>query len=73
MKEMADKAHFWEKKRDHASEQFPNFHFSEGLFQIAIVLCSVAIIASLRAVLGMAVALGAAALVLMLNGFFLFY
>lgn len=63
----------WEHKRDHAQAQDPNFDYSTALFQIAIVLGSVAIVASRRPVLYASWALGAVALVLMLNGFFLLF
>lgn len=60
------------KARDRAQQQDPNFDYAEALFQIAIVLGSVAILATSRPVLIMSVVLGAVATVLMFNGFFLF-
>ena len=68
-KELADFATDLEHKRDHALAQDPNFDFSTALFQIAIVLGSVAIVAGARPILGVSVALGLVALVLMVNGF----
>ena len=44
-KELLAKAHEWEHTRDHARAQLPNFEYAEALFQIAIVLGSVAIVA----------------------------
>lgn len=70
--ELLAKARRWETARDRAEAQTPNFEYSEALFQIAIVLGSVAIVALspwLLLVSGIA-ALGG--FLLMLNGFFLF-
>ncbi|HLH22097.1 MAG TPA: DUF4337 domain-containing protein [Chloroflexota bacterium] len=61
----------WEAKRDRADAQHHNFDYSRALFQIAIVLGSVAILAVSRPVLWLALALGGGATLLMLNGFFL--
>jgi hypothetical protein len=36
--ELLAKAKLWERTRDHAAEQDPNFEFAAALFQIAIVL-----------------------------------
>ncbi len=58
-------------KRDVARRQDPNFDFAEALFQIAIVLASVAILANSRLVFKTSLAVGALAAVLMLNGYFL--
>jgi hypothetical protein len=66
------RAKYYEKHRDHAQLQIPNFEYAEALFQISIVLGSVSIVAAARWLLGLAVALGIIALVLMVNGFFLF-
>jgi uncharacterized protein DUF4337 len=71
-KELLAKAKEWEGRRDRASAQDPNFQFAAAFFQIAIVLGSVSIVASSRALLGVSAALVAAAVVLTLNGFFLF-
>lgn len=71
-KELRARAAHWESRRDHAEAQDPNFDYSSALFQIAIVLGSVSIIANSRGILGLSLILGAAAFLLMLNGFFLF-
>lgn len=71
-KQLAAQARSWEAKRDRAQEQDANFDYAGVLFQIAIVLGSVAILALSRPVLWIAVGLGGAATLLMLNGFFLF-
>ena len=47
-KELLVKAKEFEAKRDHAAERDPNFDFAEALFQIAIVLGSVSIVAASR-------------------------
>lgn len=70
--ELLAKAAVYEAKRDHATRQDPYFDFAEALFQIAIVLCSVSILSGARMLLGGSVAVGALAVVLMLNGYFLF-
>lgn len=62
-----------EHTRDHALKQDPNFDFSTALFQIAIVLGSVAIVSMFRPILGLSLAVGLVAAALMLNGFFLFF
>ena len=45
-KELMAKAKDWDAKRDHAAARLPNFEYAEAAFQIAIVLGSVAIVAS---------------------------
>lgn len=72
-KELSEKAKALTLQRDHAMQQDPNFDFSEALFQIAIVLASVAILSNSRKILYVALVAGALATVLMLNGYFLFY
>jgi hypothetical protein len=71
MKELTAIARDHEARRDRASEQQPNFDLAGSAYQIAIVLGSVAILSASRRLLGLCVALGAVATVLMLNGFFL--
>lgn len=61
----------YEKQREHAHAQEPNFAYAQALFQIAIVLSSVAIVASSRWLLYGGLALGVMALLLMLNGYLL--
>ncbi len=72
-KEISARATALEEERDHAQEQEPNFNYAEGLYQIAIVLGSVSIVAASGPLLGFALSLGALGTVLMLNGFFLFF
>lgn len=70
-KELSARAQALEAQRDRAMKQDTNFDFAEALFQIAIVLASVAILSYVRFVLKVALVLGVVATVLMLNGFFL--
>lgn len=70
-KQLTARAKDFETRRDEAAKRDPNFDFSEALFQIAIVLASVAILADSRLVLRISLAAGAAATLLMLNGYFL--
>lgn len=70
-KQLTARAKDFESQRELASKRDPNFDFSEALFQIAIVLASVAILAGSRMVLRLSLAVGAAATLLMLNGYFL--
>jgi hypothetical protein len=70
-KELMAKAKEWEHERDHAAAQLPNFEYAEALFQIAIVLGSVAIVALSPWLLGFSGILTAAALLLTINGYFL--
>lgn len=72
-KELSQKAIALTKQRDRAMEQDPNFDFSEALFQIAIVLASVSILATSRKILYVALVAGGLAALLMLNGYFLFF
>jgi hypothetical protein len=72
-KELSKKAQELTVQRDRAMRQDPNFDFSEALFQIAIVLASVAILATSRKILYLALVAGALASLLMLNGYFLFF
>ena len=66
------RATYWEAKRDHAQLQDPNFDYAIALFQIAIVLGSVGIVATSRPIVGLSLFLGTAATLLTVNGFFLF-
>ena len=72
-KELSKKAIDLTKERDRAMKQDPNFDFAEALFQIAIVLASVAILATSRKILYAALFAGSLAFVLMLNGYFLLF
>jgi hypothetical protein len=70
-KQLTARARDFESKREEAAKQDPNFDFSEALFQIAIVLASVSILATSRLVLRLSIVVGAVATLLMLNGYFL--
>lgn len=70
-KELIQRAKAHEAARNHAQAQDPYFDYSEALFQIAIVLCSVAIVAGSVPLLWIGGSLGIVATLLMLNGFFL--
>jgi hypothetical protein len=70
-KELMAKAKQWEKKRDHAALGIPNFEYAEALYQIAIVLGSVAIVASSVWLLGLSGVLATGGLLLTLNGYLL--
>jgi hypothetical protein len=72
-RELAARAADFAAQRDRAQLQDPNFDFSEALFQIAIVLASVSILATSRLIMKVSVAVGIVATVLMLNGYFLFF
>jgi hypothetical protein len=72
-KELSARAKDFADKRDRAQQQDPNFDFSEALFQIAIVLASVSILATSRLIMKVSIAAGIIATVLMLNGYFLFF
>ena len=69
--ELLAKAKTFEALRDHAIEQDPNFEFAEALFQIAIVLGSVSIVAASRMLLWACIGLAGLASLLSLNGFLL--
>ncbi len=70
-KELFDQAKGFEAERDRALRQDTSFDFAEALFQIAIVLASVAILSGSRLVLRLSLVVGGAATLLMLNGYFL--
>jgi uncharacterized protein DUF4337 len=70
-KELLATAKTWETRRERAARQDPNFDFSEALFQIAIVLGSVAIVAASRPLRRLSAVLAFLAFLLMLNGYFL--
>lgn len=70
-KQLKARAQHYEKLRDRAMQQDPNFDFAEALFQIAIVLASVSILALSPRILWVALALAVVAALLMVNGFFL--
>ena len=72
-RELTEKARVLEAKRVRYQRQDPNFDYAGALFQIAIVLASVSIVALSRPLLWLGLALGGVACLLMLNGFFLFF
>jgi hypothetical protein len=72
-KELLEKAKHWEAQRDHAAAQDPNFQFAAALFQIAIVLGSVSIVAASRPLLGLSAAVAVVATVLTVNGYLLLF
>jgi hypothetical protein len=72
-KELMARAKQYEQIRLRAQEQDPNFDYAEALFQIAIVLGSVAILATSRPVLRLSIGTGVLAVILMLNGYFLLF
>ena len=72
-KELLYRATFYENSRNHAELQVPNFHYAEALFQIAIVLGSVAIITRRKWIIWGILILGVVAAIMTANGFFLFF
>ena len=72
-KELTEKAQGFEAQRAHAGQQDPNFDYSQALFQIAIVLGSVSIVAAARWLLWLSLGMGLIAAVLMVNGFLLVF
>jgi hypothetical protein len=68
-KELLVRAKEFEKKRDHALKQDPYFDYAEALLQIAIVLISVSIVATLPWLAMVGGAVGAVGTVLMINGY----
>ena len=71
--ELLVKAQALEQRRDRAARQDPNFDYAQALYQIAIVLGSVSIVAASRRLLLLGVGLGVVATVLAVNGFFLLF
>lgn len=70
-KELLATAQQWEARRDHAAAQTPNFEYAEALFQIAIVLGSVAIVATSPWLLGLSGMLATGGVLFVLNGYLL--
>jgi len=68
-KELLLRAKEFEQKRDHALKQDPYFDYAEALLQIAIVLISVSIVATLPWLALVGGIVGAAAALLMVNGY----
>ena len=69
--ELLAKARALEARRDHTEKQLPSFELAQGLYQIGIVLGSVAIVAGARWLLWLGLGLGAGASLLLLNGYLL--
>lgn len=70
-KQLAAKARMFEAARARAEAQDSSFDYADALFQIAIVLGSVAILALSRKILGFSIAAGTLATLLMINGYLL--
>jgi len=70
-RELALRARAHEADRARAEQQDNNFDYAQAMFQIAIVLGSVSIVAVSRRLLLLCLALGAAGIALTVNGFFL--
>jgi Domain of unknown function (DUF4337) len=70
-KELLVRANQHEEERDHALRQDPYFDYAEALLQIAIVLISVSIIASLPWLAFFGGTIGLIGVLLTVNGFFL--
>jgi Domain of unknown function (DUF4337) len=70
-KQLMAKARDWEARRDHAALRLPNFEFAGALYQIAIVLGSVSIVAASRALVKFSGLVAILATLLMINGYFL--
>jgi shikimate kinase len=72
-KELMVRAKEHEANRDHAMKQDPWFDYAEGMLQIAIVLLSVSIVASVPALYWAGAVLGALGFLSTLNGYFLIF
>jgi Domain of unknown function (DUF4337) len=70
-RELLVSAKAWEAERNRAARQDPNFDFAEALFQIAIVLGAVSIVAEARWLVKLSGILTVLAVLLTVNGFFL--
>ncbi|MEA3336374.1 MAG: DUF4337 domain-containing protein [Chloroflexota bacterium] len=70
-RELLAQALNYQSQRDHAFAQDPNFDYAHALYQIAIVLASIAIVATSRGLLYLSIGLGVAATILTVNGFLL--
>jgi hypothetical protein len=68
-KELLARAKEFEQKRDHALKQDPYFDYAEALLQIAIVLISVSIVATLPWLAVMGGLIGTVGALLMINGY----
>jgi hypothetical protein len=72
-KELMVRAKEHEAARDHAMRQDPWFDYAEGMLQIAIVLLSVSIVASVPALYWAGSVLGALGFLSTVNGYFLLF
>ncbi|HYH81689.1 MAG TPA: DUF4337 domain-containing protein [Longimicrobium sp.] len=72
-KQLSAQARGYERVRERAEAQDGNFDYSEVFLQLAIVLGSVAILATSRAVLTFSIVLGAVGALLLINGFALLF
>ena len=70
-KELLAKAKIYQARRDRAQAQDLNYDYARALFQIALVLGSVAIVSLARWLLWLGCALSALAVLLTANGYFL--
>jgi hypothetical protein len=70
-KELLERARVQEQARDRALKQDPYFDYGEALLQIAIVLVSVSIVASIQWLAYFGGAIGLVGMLLSLNGFLL--
>jgi len=70
-KELLVKAKAYQEKRDHAQAQDLNYDYARALFQIALVLGSVAIVSLARWLLWFGCGLAGLAVLLTANGYFL--
>lgn len=70
-RELLQSARDYEAKRDRAQHRDSNYDYARALFQIAIVLGSVSIVAVSRPLLWLGCGLAGLALVMALNGYFL--
>jgi hypothetical protein len=71
-KELMQQAKEHEHERDLALRRDPWFDYAEAMLQIAIVLTSVALITSVRTLLGVSLTLGLLGIFCTLNGYLLF-
>jgi hypothetical protein len=72
-KELMARAKEHEANRDHAMRQDPWFDYAEGMLQIAIVLLSVSIVASMPALYWAGAVLGGLGFLSTVNGYFLIF
>lgn len=70
-KELLVRARELERQRTRAEQRNPNFEFAEALFQIAIVLGSVSLVAASRRLLDLSGVLAAIGVLFTVNGYFL--